>query len=644
MKHRHTIILRSAIILVAAIWTLGAHAQKQRLEADLQHVTMFTSGAQVERSKSVSLTAGEQVITFTGLSPYADTKSMQVRARGQLTVLGVSYRRAHPDSLERVRQLRAAERRVKETADRQQELRAQREVAEAQLEMVKTNCSVAGRTAVTPLAGIKELNSYYAQELLALKKRTIAIDEELARLDEELDSRQRTLDSIGKLKLLTVTEVDVKVKAAQAGRADFALTYYVKSAGWYPSYDVRSEGLSRPLYLSYKANVFQNTKEDWVNASVTLSSANPNRSNVAPQLRTYWLRRGGHAPRYGQGDEADGTVEGRVSDEKGAPLIGATVRVVGTKLGVITDSDGRYSLTLPQGKRQLRFDYIGFTSLTRTVSGPTLNVVLREEQSFVNEMVVTGYGERDGKRARILSKKVDEAPMMAMERAVEMEEAEEAPMPESATVSIDEQQAQFGYEFEVKEPLTLRSDGKTSVTEIGRYELAASYQHRAVPRADKEAFLMADATGWQQLSLLEGEANVFFENTFVGKSILDPTEASDTLHFSLGRDNGIRLTRTKVNERSTRRLLSSSQEQTMTWRITVKNMRREPVSLVVEDQIPVAQDDAITVTTEELGGGRLDAARGFVSWPMELQPGEQRELTLQYRVRYPKNYYHLVVE
>ena len=72
---------------------------------------------------------------------------------------------------------------------------------------------------------------------------------------------------------------------------------------------------------------------------------------------------------------------------------------------------------------------------------------------------------------------------------------------------------------------------------------------------------MADATDWQQYSLLEGEANVYFENSFIGKTILDPAVANDTLHFSLGRDNGIRMQRTKVSARSTRRLLASNQEQ-----------------------------------------------------------------------------------
>lgn len=141
----------------------------------------------------------------------------------------------------------------------------------------------------------------------------------------------------------------------------------------------------------------------------------------------------------------------------------------------------------------------------------------------------------------------------------------------------------------------------------------------------------------QQYSLLEGEASVYFENSFVGKTILDPTVVSDTLHFSLGRDNGIRIQRTQVSGRSTRRLLATTQEQSLTWRITVKNSRKEAVSLTLRDQIPVSENSNITVTTEELSGGQLDKTTGIVEWQLQLQPNEQREFIVAYRVKYPKS-------
>ena len=635
--------MKTRFILMMAFLLMGvAIKAADKHEAPIKHITVFTNGAQVERSQSLNLLAGEQVITFTGLSPYTDVKSLQMRARGKLTVIGVNYRKAHPDSVKQVRLLKEAQQKVKDAEEQERLLRAQREVAESQLEMVKTNCSVGNRTAVTPLAGIKELNNYYSQELLSLKKKLISIDEDLEKVKEQKLRLAHSADSIARLPLTNVTEVDVKVNVPQACRAEFDLSYYVKNAGWYPTYDVRSDGISHPLQLSYKANVFQNTKEKWDNVMVTLSSANPNRSNVAPELRTYWIDYGRQAPRYDQADNESG-VSGIVTDESGEPIIGATVMVVGTQLGTVTDFEGHYSITLPKNKKQLRFSYIGYIQRTLSVTGPTLNVKMKEDDAQLNEVTVVGYAVQE-KVAGVKTKTSRKATMSEERMEARMTEAPEMEaLGESEMMVIQEQKAQFGFEFDIRQPLTLLSNGKVTVTELGRHQLPATYQYVGLPRADKDAFLVADATGWESVNLLEGEANVYFDNSFVGKTILDPNELTDTLHFSLGRDNSIRIQRTKIADKSTRKTLASNQEQNMAWRITVKNTRNEAVTLTLKDQIPVSQNSNITVTTEELSGGKLDKEKGFITWQLNLQPNEQKELIVQYRVKYPKNR-RLVVE
>ena len=144
---------------------------------------------------------------------------------------------------------------------------------------------------------------------------------------------------------------------------------------------------------------------------------------------------------------------------------------------------------------------------------------------------------------------------------------------------------------------------------------------------------MAEATGWERLNLLQGEANVYFENTFVGKSILDPGQTSDTLRFSMGRDRSIRIERTKENDYSSRRAIGSNQTQTVAWKFSVRNTRPEPVVLTLADQLPVSRNSAIAVSAEELSGGQLDKESGIVTWRLELKPGEQRELRLRYAVK-----------
>ena len=621
-----------ALCLMTAVMTKAVDKQT----ASINKVTVFTNGAQVERSKSVVLVAGEQVVTFTGFSPYMDKKSLQVKAKGHLTILGVSERTAHPDSAAQVKKLRAAEDDVKAVERRIQQTKDEQEMLTAQLDLVKTNCSVAGRTVATPLANIKELNAYYAQQVLSVKKRSQELEEQLQNLNEELKRRQDTCDSIAKLKLKSVTEIDVKVDAKQAGRAVFDITYYVKNAGWFPSYDVRSNSINEPLQLSYKANIYQNTKEEWKNVPVTLSSANPNRSNVAPQLKTYWLDYGLSAPTYNIDNDGSNVVSGKiVSADDGDPMIGATVIVKGTNLGTVSDIDGNYSIVLPQNSRKLTFSYVGYVSQTHTVEpGSTLNIRLKEDQASLQEVVVVGYGvskkgRRSNSKGEVLKAKerIPEAAGVAVEEELN----------ESEVIAVNQQQAQFGYEFDIKQLLTLPDGGKTTTTEIARHQLPASYEYRGIPKIDKESFLVADATDWQKLNLMEGEANVYFDNSFVGKSILDPNVSSDTLHFSMGRDQSIRVQRTKVSESSTRRFFGSNQEQTLKWRITVKNNRQESVNITVFDQAPISRNTSIEVIMDELSDGQFDKKTGIIKWPLQLKPGEQRDLILQYKVKYPKN-------
>ena len=618
-----------AICLMAAVMTKAV----EKHTASINKVTVFTNGAQVERSKSVILVPGEQVVTFTGFSPYMDKKSLQVKAKGHLTILGVSERTAHPDSAAQIKKLHAAEDDVKAVERRIQQTKDEQEMLTAQLELVKTNCSVAGRTVATPLANIKELNAYYAQQVLSVKKRSQELEEQLQKLNDELKRKQDTCDSIAKLKLKNITEIDVKLEAKQAGRADFDITYYVKNAGWFPSYDIRSNSIKEPLQLSYKANIYQNTREEWKNVPVTLSSANPNRSNIAPQLKTYWLDYGLSAPTYSF-DSDGSTVSGKIVDaEDGSPIIGASIIIKGTQLGTVSDIDGYYSITLPQDHRQLSFAYIGYQTQTRTATpGSTLNIRMKEDEQRLDEVTVVGYGtSKKGRKSKGEVLKAKESIPMMADLAVEEE------MDESEVISVNQQQAQFGYEFDIKQLLTLPDGGKTTTTEIARHQLPAIYEYRGIPKIDKESFLVADAIDWQKLNLMEGEANVYFDNSFVGKSILDPNVSSDTLHFSMGRDQSICVQRIKVSESSTRRFFGSNQEQTMKWRISVKNNRQESVNITVFDQAPISRNTSIEVSMEELSDGQFDKQTGIIKWPLQLQPGEQRDLILQYKVKYPKN-------
>ena len=121
---------------------------------------------------------------------------------------------------------------------------------------------------------------------------------------------------------------------------------------------------------------------------------------------------------------AQTTVTGIVTDESGEPLVGAGVLVEGTTIGTITGIDGDYVLTVPADAVNLVFSFIGLSDQTVAIAGRTrIDVILREDSTFLDEVVVVGYAtvkRRDllGSVASVGSDKLAEQPVTTVSQAL----------------------------------------------------------------------------------------------------------------------------------------------------------------------------------------------------------------------------------
>ena len=190
--------------------------------------------------------------------------------------------------------------------------------------------------------------------------------------------------------------------------------------------------------------------------------------------------------------------------------------------------------------------------------------------------------------------------------------------------------------FEIDLPYDIPSDGKAYSVSVKDEMIKADYKHYAVPKLDKDAYLLAEIADWGKLNLLPGEANIIFEGTYVGKSFIDPNSTSDTLNLTLGRDKRVVVKREKLMDYSSVKFLGSNKLQKFTYQITVKNTKSEVINLLLKDQYPLTTTKEIEVELTDNGGAEVNTDLGVLNWKLKLGAGETQKIKFSYTVKYPK--------
>jgi len=230
------------------------------------------------------------------------------------------------------------------------------------------------------------------------------------------------------------------------------------------------------------------------------------------------------------------------------------------------------------------------------------------DDAKMNEVVVTGYGV-----------KKDAAPQSSI----------------SNYTTINENQLNVSFDIDI--PYDILSNGKAHSVALKDLKLPATYKYYAVPKVEKEAFLLAEISEYSKFNLLPGEANIIFEGMYVGKTMINPNQTSDTLNLSMGRDKKIAIKREKIADKSGTKFLSGYKEQTFTYDITIKNNKKEAIEMLLKDQYPISTDKEITIELLDNGKAKANPETGILTWDVKLGAGETKKFRISYKIKYPKD-------
>lgn len=583
---------------------LATTSQQSTAPSTLKKVTVYLSGATLEHTASVQLKQGNQELVISGLSSYLDVNSIQVHCPEAVTILGMEFSNQFLGEENVSPQVKSLQDSLEKINQKSQQNNILINTSTELLEVLRVNKEIKGTQTGLSVAELTKLMDYYKNksiavqtELMELKNKKKELDDLAVKINNQIAEEQKKNTKSG-------GRITLQLSVAVSGKHDFNIHYISQNAHWTPYYDIKCKNTKDPLNITYKAKIVQTTGIDWNKVNLSLSTASPKQYGNAPLLKTWFLgyvnpiRNINNA--LGKSANFEQILAGRapglqVLQGNGQPAT-VTIRGQGTING---GTDPLYIVNgIPMEAND--FDKLNPNDF-KSVD------ILRDEAA------TSLYGSRGANGVMVITTK--------------------SGLEDYITVS----ESTLDVTYDISLPYDVPTNGKPQIATLKEADMPAIYKYYAVPKLDKEAYLLAEVTNWQTMNFIPGEANIIFEGTYIGKSFLDPANTSDTLNLTLGTDKRVVVKREKVTDFSSVKFLGNNKSQTVTYDITVRNSKTEPIELILKDQYPISTQKDIEVQLQEHSKGSVNEEIGVVTWKLSIPPGTQDKKRISYNVRYPRN-------
>ena len=580
-----------AILFFLAASFASAQTNEKQVDSKIKDVTVFLKGAQLTREVNTQLTIGKAVLKLSGLSPDIDAKSIRIKGGDNYKIISVNHHKNYIEQLTNSDEIAKLSRKIEEIDLVIASIENEIAILKEKEQFLKSNTNITGTDKVISPADYKELTEFYSKQIMEVRNqvfsKSLIIKQKKAQL-AKLNAQNKELTKSEKVHS---SEILINLLMLRPGNANLELSYYVENARWYPSYDVRVDKVGEPLQLTYKANIEQNTGINWKNVNVNLSNAKHDNENTFKGLETSYVKF--YTPNISEA--LKGQVSGlQISKATGSPGTNSHIVVRGTS----SVSGNNKPLYLVDGvpindPSNLPHDIIESISIQKSASATAL------------------YGTRAANGLILITTKKG--------GFIDNNIVEEI---------------NIAYKLEV--PVTIFSDKPVSTFDIQSVKVEAEYMYKCAPLLSKNVYTVAKVANWENLKLLNGETNLFYQQTYIGTSYLNTKLTSDTLDFNLGKDNDIVVKRKSLPDFGKNQFVGNKRVVNNGYEIEIRNNKNKAIKLELFDQIPLTNDKQITVEVEETTSANYNDKTGILKWKLELIPKKTKKLMVKYVVKYPK--------
>lgn len=567
----------------------------------LKEVVVYNQGAELSYTANAILAKGENEVVITGLSPVITQNSIKVEVSGGAVIssseLSADYLTDGKTS-DRIKRLQDSI-----TLYNKKSKQVQNDI-KINTDMLKVlengvNHNVANEKEAGSIDKVTQNLEYYKTKAKDLNNNILTLNDQKEEISKTLTRLNKQLkeESTGKSK--KTSQLRMSVSTPLAGSVTFSVKYFTTQAGWVPEHHIVVAAEDKPVQITTKAKVMQYTGLDWDNVKVTLSTGMPSLHNTAPEMNTWFLK----------------------------PI--TSYATVGASRSGGANS---YARKAPMAKRVTYEDAVVESEVEEEAAAETMLFFVNGME--VSESDIEQIASNEIKTREILS------PSETQSRyGRTTKQGAIAVTTKSMSDYVSQSEDDLNRIFNIDLKYSIPGNGKEQNITIGKQETPATYRYYCAPKLDPETFLMADIDKWEKLNLLSGNANISFAGSYVGNTYIDANSTKKTISLTLGVDKKVVVTRKKVKDYSSSKVLGSDVKVVTTYEIIVKNNKNKNVSLTVKDQYPVSTNKKIDVELqkETTTPTSSDENTGIMTWNLDMSPAQSQKITLSYSVKYPKD-------
>ncbi|GAB6010701.1 DUF4139 domain-containing protein [Viscerimonas tarda] len=598
MKLKIVLLTVSASLLIS----LNVFSEKKTVKSSLQTATVFFQGAELTHKASSALLKGENEIQIEGLSPNIDRNSLKINATGGAIITSYEYSIDHLNP----QAGSATEKKLRDSISIYQKQIKTAEVKlktnEDLLGLLQANKSIAGAQTGLSVAELVKMMDYYQSKSIELQNEKRSLEEIQEKSEERIYVLQDQLNQESVKNIKTSGVLKLSLTSPTNVSSDFTISYYTTASGWTPYYDINVMGIGNPIKIASKAKVKQTTGMDWDKVKLTLSTSAPSKGKIAPLFNAWFLA---FQENYLYNRKMGNAL---VAQNKMSYDANALAEVVVSPKMMVREAasaaESGQPLIIVDGK-----------------------VVTQEERENIDPNMIKNVEVVNGADATSLygSRATNGVILITLKN--------------SMGDFVSQEENQLNKTYSIALPYTIEGNGKEQSIDLQTLDVPAKFSYYSAPKLDGETFLVAEISNWEQLGLLTGNANITYDGTYVGKTLIDVNSTLEKLALTLGTDKRVTVKREKLQDFSSKKFLGNDTKQEFVYQLTVKNNQNQAIKMILKDQYPLSTQKEIEVEIlkETTATTHRNEEVGVLVWEFELKPGETRTFKTAYSVKYPKD-------